>query len=179
MSSDIINIVIIGGDNSGKTTLANNLNNRFKNSRVIHSPGKDLTSDEMVEFMEKSTSECGINIFDRFPLIEESINGPILRGVNKLDDVSNDVKKEILNKIDIWILCFPGFEKILNWGNREQMDGIKENCVELYSKYILAGGNLAEMFPDKYLDYNFQADYDAEIIFNKINNRIVMLGGAV
>lgn len=169
-----MNIVIIGGDNSGKTTLANNLHKRFENSRVIHSPGKDLTAEEMVTFMLENTEVEGINIFDRFPLIEEDVNGPVLRGVSKLDSISNMIKERIMDCIDVWILCFPGFNCILNWGDREQMEGIKENCVELYSRYILIGGNLAKRFPDKYLDYNYNSDLNGDIIFEKINN---ILGG--
>lgn len=130
-------IVIFGVDNSGKTTLAERLMNLFSNFQVKHSPGPG-SPEEMVKWMDENVFSSQDLICDRFPLIEEGVNGPILRNVDVLANIDSD---RYYDNIDLFIFCDPGLDVIQNWGVREQMDGIKENVNALYDAYC----NLARL----------------------------------
>lgn len=130
-----INIVIFGCDNSGKTTLAKALCSEIKGSRYVRSLGPNKTVDEQIKFMAENLNANRINIFDRFPCIEEYVCGNVLRGKNNFDGLDTSA---ILSKVDLFIFCYPGLLSVLDWGNREQLDGVKENIIELingYTKY--------------------------------------------
>jgi len=43
--------------------------------------------------------------------------------------------KDLLDKVDLFVYCYPGLFTILNWGDREQMDGVKERAFELIDAY--------------------------------------------
>jgi len=75
-----------------------------------------------------------IKIFDRFPIIEEEVYGNLLRGGSKYDS-DPDFKKEMLDKIDLFIYAYPGLLSTLNWNNREQMDGVIENVIKIINEY--------------------------------------------
>lgn len=132
-------IVIFGPDNSGKTTLANMLEDRlnkcaWEGVRVLHSPGP-VSVDEQIDFMEKNLASNSTVIFDRFPWIEESTCGRVIRNKNNFESTKwNDICKWI-RRVDLFVYCFPGMEKILAWGEREQMQGVKENIWKLSKAY--------------------------------------------
>jgi len=135
-----MNIVIFGCDNTGKTTLASQLVDYLNEdvdyvAEAIHSLGPNKTYDEMMTFMQEKllpVNSKHTRIFDRFPFIEESIYGPLLRGENKFVGVN---VKDLLDKVDLFVYCYPGLFTILNWGDREQMDGVKERAFELIDAY--------------------------------------------
>lgn len=157
-----MNIVVFGCDNSGKTTLCSQLVKLFNEdadftAEAVHSLGPNKSFEEMMSFMEKNLVPVGsthTKIFDRFPLIEESIYGPLLRGENKFEGVN---VREIWDKVDLFIYCYPGLFTILNWGEREQMDGVKANVLELINQYnrmaVLLKANGYDV-----REYNFKCD---------------------
>lgn len=168
------NIVIYGCDNSGKTTLAKNLIHNmmgiFKGSPVdfsyIHSLGP-VSAGEQTQFMYKETRRdpgMKVRVFDRFPLVEERICGTVLRG---RDLFANDhtLRAMMFGRIDLLIFCDPGTEAIQNWGDREQMAGVKENAMEMYQGYKRLGWEFKEChLENKTLVYNFKEDPTAEEI---------------
>lgn len=124
------NIVIFGMDNTGKTTLGKQLASTF-NMDYIHSPGL-VDLEEKKKFMEENLAE-GKKIFDRFPIIEEDIYGNILRNKNELSN--EDYVNNILGKVDLFIYCNPGLFNTLKWGEREQMEGVKEYSLDLINAF--------------------------------------------
>lgn len=156
----MINIVIIGIDNSGKTTLGNSLTeflNRKNTCKYIHSLG-NVPLEDQLNFLNHELLEdinYDYKIFDRFPIIEEKIYGNILRNNNRYENLG--VEDYWLSKIDIFILCNPGFETISNWGEREQMEGVIDNSKKIYKAYI----NLYNELKNKGYNikiYNFKKD---------------------
>lgn len=130
-----INIVIFGCDNSGKTTLAKTLCSVIEDSRYVRSLGPNKTFNEQIRFMVDNLDVDRVNIFDRFPCIEENVCGNVLRGN---DNFSGFDTSTILDKVDLFIFCYPGLKSVLDWGDREQLNGVKENVVGLingYNKY--------------------------------------------
>ena len=172
------NIVVYGCDNSGKTTLARNLvthlmekaNGKPIDFAYIHSLGPVETGKQL-DFMYRETRKVDGNIvrvFDRFPLIEERVCGMAIRG---RDVFYNDhtTRARMLGRIDLFIHCDPGIETVLNWGNREQMDGVKENAKEMYMGYK----RIPYEFPECHLEnrilcYNFHDDPFGESLAKKV-----------
>ena len=131
-STKPIKVVIFGPDNSGKTTLAKKLTEDgvFLYS---HSPGP-IPIEGMCKYIEHYLDNVRNVVFDRFPVVEEMVCGKILRGTDKFDSFREEANS-FLNRIDLFIFCNPGIEAITNWGTREQMEGIKENILNLHQGY--------------------------------------------
>lgn len=129
-------IIILGMDNSGKTTLSNKLKEILKYP-LINSLGPKYTKAEMKLFMLKNLLNKDV-IFERFPLFEELIYGNVLRGESKfsLTDEVYDLLKKDKNLFIIY--CRPSRDHILNFGSREQMNGVIEQSNDL----IVAWDNL-------------------------------------
>ena len=129
-----MNIVIFGCDNSGKTTLSKVLDSIFGGG-YVHSPGPLESVEAMKDFISYNIDKNDVNIFDRFPIIEESTCGIVLRNRNLFDSLDSDYVLNVFNKIDLFIYCRPDKDSINKWGERDQMEGIKENINQLIEAY--------------------------------------------
>lgn len=129
-------IVLFGPDNSGKTTLANNLILSFSNSGAEGLPplGPAPYEKQIDRMEEIATSEKFI-VIDRWPILEEEVCGRILRGKNNFDMMPRELWDNYYKNISLFIYCNPSIDVIKDWGNREQMGGIKENIFELKKGY--------------------------------------------
>lgn len=134
-------IVVYGCDNSGKTTAVAEIQKILNNHRVscdtVHSCGP-LSARKQVEFMVKelqvTPNSPRVKVFDRFPAIEEFVYGPIVRKKNVLEQFR--ITCEVLmNQIDLFIFCCPDYKTITNWGDKEQMKGVKENTEKIIMAY--------------------------------------------
>jgi hypothetical protein len=123
-------IIISGMDNSGKTTLATALG-RVLIMPVIHSPGP-LPLDDQIQWV---IAHMGMDaIFDRFPLIEELVYGPVLRGHSNFNP-DDPLFCELGHHQPLIIYARPHRDRILNFGNRGQMNGVKERAIALIGQY--------------------------------------------
>lgn len=129
------NIVVFGCDNTGKTNLTRVLNDVLKeagvNVKIIGSIGK-AKKETQQDYITNMLDLEGIKIFDRFTPIEEYVCGNVLRGKSNFN---LDELKVFSNKVDLFVFCYPGLFNILNWGTREQMEGVKENALDLITNY--------------------------------------------
>ena len=121
-------IVIIGMDNTGKTTLVNDMKN-ILNIESIKSPGPNFTKEEMYEEIITDLSKEEVVILERFAIVEEMIYGEILRHNPKFNFEDLMQIKEKYNPI--FIYCRPKKENIFNFGDREQMEGVIEQSKKL------------------------------------------------
>lgn len=134
-------IVVYGCDNSGKTTACENITKILEQlnikSKVIHSCGPCHPSEQLF-FMHSNTHPLShdedVVVFDRFPAIEEYVYGPIIRGENKLAPFWRQCQIYI-DRISLFIHCDPSLDVITNWGEREQMDGVKEKAKLIVDRY--------------------------------------------
>ena len=125
-------IVIIGMDNTGKTTLVNDMKN-ILNIESIKSPGPNFTKEEMYEKIITDLSKEKVVILERFAIIEEMIYGEIIRHNSKFNFEDLMQIKEQYNPI--FIYCRPKKENVLDFGDREQMEGVIEQSKKLLEAF--------------------------------------------
>lgn len=156
-------IVVIGCDNSGKTTLCEMLVKKFPELNYVHSKGPGTAREMLDNIHSEFASEKNI-IFDRFSVIEEKVCGVILRGEDKINNPEYQAEADsLLEQIDLFIVCCPSnIDIVANFGNREQMDGVKEHYSELYSGYIEVAKELMvdRELPVIFYDWTIKSDWD-------------------
>ena len=124
-------IIVVGMDNTGKTTLVNQLKEFYK-CESIKSPGPNYTRQEMIDEIKKDLDLPNKVILERFSILEELVYGNVLRNHSKfrLDDM------DWVRDYDfIIVYCRPEDEVIYNFGDREQMDGVIKEKIEGNSAY--------------------------------------------
>lgn len=159
-------IIITGMDNSGKTTLSEYVSKEL-GMNLIKSPGKDISPQEqkewVLEVMVSLLEESGIsNLYERFPLLEELIYGKILRGESNFE--YDDKYFELLKSVDpLIVYTRPSNAKILDFGDRPQMEGVVERAKELLMAYdelmfkmISSGWRV--------IPYNFEINEPQEVV---------------
>lgn len=162
-------IVVFGCDNTGKTTLCELLKKElsifFKNPvEISKSLGPNKTVEEQFNFMNETLNdESKTIIFDRFPIIEEATCGKVLRGKDNFAEWEDTDVVGLLEKVDLFIFCYPGLFDVLNWGEREQLDGVKKNALRLinaYNEMAVALRNLGF----KVFEYNYKNTNSFDIV---------------
>lgn len=128
-------IIVVGMDNTGKTTLCKSLANKLGFTHVDPmGPGKSREEmlDNIMYYLNKSN---GV-IFERFSIFEELVYGKTLRGVSKFN--YQDI--EMIKRYNLVIIyCRPSNEVICNFGDREQMEGViekKEALIKAWDNLI-------------------------------------------
>jgi len=126
-------IIILGMDNTGKTTLANYLNEKLGIVKIV-SPGPHITKLEMEANIYASMTNSHSLILERFCFFEEMVYGKVLRGKSKFS-FKDDIFKYIKEAKPLIIYCRPRLRKIREWGNREQMEGVIDNSKKLLHQF--------------------------------------------
>jgi hypothetical protein len=133
-------IIVEGCDNCGKSTLVGKISEEL--DYPITFSCRSIPRGEQIQWMAKELNDNG-KIFDRFPLISESVYGPTLRGNSKIDMLGKDGFYDILARIvipknPIILFCDPGFEAVKKTiKDREQYRGVTDNLEELYDSFQL------------------------------------------
>jgi thymidylate kinase len=107
-------VIVEGPDGSGKTTLIRRLREGSQRYFVTVSfsgpPKRVWQIQSVLHWIEQSIYLDVPIICDRFPLISESIYGPILRGKNLLDETEDSnlrAATEIIRRVTKIIYCRP------------------------------------------------------------------------
>lgn len=150
-------IVVIGMDNTGKTTLANQLAHDF-GCEHIKSPGPGYSREEMMEELIRELELPDLTILERFSILEELVYGNVLRNHSKF----NYSDLELIRKYNpLFIYCRPSDEDVYNFGDREQMKGV----IEEKEKLLKAWDNLIKRLKkDGYdvIKYNWRTATDKD-----------------
>jgi len=129
-------LIVIGMDNTGKTTLVESLCKSMKLGS-IKSPGPipEPQQKEWVLQQIANTKEHALDkIYERFPIFEEVVYGNVLRGKSNFQ--FNDNYYSLLKKSGpIIIYTRPSNEIIFNFGSREQFPGVIEQKEKLLAAY--------------------------------------------
>ena len=126
-------IIILGMDNTGKTTLALQLSKEL-DLPVIKSCGPKVSKNQMDNFILENILSQEDAIYERFVFFEEMVYGSILRGKSNYS-FKDSLFKNILNSDAIIIYCRPHKRNIKQWNNREQMEGVIDNSDKLIKRY--------------------------------------------
>lgn len=123
-------IIIEGMDNSGKSTLVQRLAEDLKLCKVAtyHKPSSFKMIQEYDSWLTSSPQPI---IMDRHPMISDLVYGKVLRGFSY---VTEEQSKAWAAKHKI-IYCRPPTSFILNFGERDQLEGVKENALKLMLMY--------------------------------------------
>lgn len=159
-----MNIIVLGMDNTGKTTLSKMLSKEL-NYKIIESKGLYLNKEEIINYLLENINKDN-NIFERFSLFDEMIYGKVLRNYSKFE-INGDFYKKIKDKKPIIIYCRPKNKDILNWQNREQMKGVIDNSLKLIEEFDKLILNIKKDF--KIINWNFKEDNFKDLL-EKIND---------
>ncbi len=159
-------IIVEGMDNSGKTTLVEKLHKEYNLSVIKSSGPKDMSQLESAIYDSIERFKNGdIVIYDRHPIISEHVYGPVLRNKNLLENLAR--KKRIWDDFfrvePMIIYCRPPIERIRNYGEREQMDGVKENTELLTHAYDIVMNKIRDHYRKNFIHYNFEKHKDEDI----------------
>ena len=124
-------IIVLGMDNTGKTTLASRLSQDF-NLNYIKSCGP-CSKEEQEKFIENFINNENDLVSDRFCLFDEMVYGSVLRGKSNFT-LNNKYIDQLKDKITIYY-CRPHESVIKKWNGRKQMDGVIDNSDELIQKF--------------------------------------------
>lgn len=133
-------IIIEGPDNSGKSELCRKLSLLIK-WEVEHSkvPNLEQYEGEDKEFMAYMHALRHITpaplIRDRTYAISENVYGPVIRNKSMLGVFSGRSLHYLANSQCLIIFCRPPTKKIVSDKARDQMDGVRENHLQLIERY--------------------------------------------
>jgi GTPase SAR1 family protein len=135
-------VVIEGMDGSGKTTLVNRLTKEWR--MQVHPRSTPSVGGPPVDLDDWADMSFGFEpgIFDRHCLISEPIYGPVCRFgmVGRFNDGRWLAQSRVrLAGISLVIFCEPAWSTVCrNIQDQDQMAGVKENALELYTRYTRA-----------------------------------------
>lgn len=176
-------IIVDGPDNCGKTTLVEQLAKRF-DVPVRKSPGprprwalEGWTQTQMEYMFQVAGRDIGMYhdrglIYDRFPVFNEPIYGPNIRGRFGMNPLVwlNFIMELKAAKV-IVVYCRPPGEKIREtWDHRPQMEGVFEHLDAIimdYDQLMLMLQNLGITV----FEYDWTKDPDQKEIIAQIARR--------
>lgn len=154
-------VIVIGMDNTGKTTLCEELSKLY-NLEHLHSLGYKATKEAMLSFMGYNLINDKNVIFERFSYFDEIVYGPVLRKHSKFD-LNDDFYYTLLEKNPYIIYCRPPKDVIQKWGEREQMNGIIDNSEKLLERWD-ALADILEEDGFNVINYDYTMDDPKEIL---------------
>lgn len=150
-------IIVVGMDNTGKTTLCQKLSQRY-NYYHLSPCGPGKTRKEMIEHMNTCLILPNLNfIYERFPIFEEMVYGKVLRN-KSLFTFRNVAFKRILKLKPLIIYCRPEEKDIFDFGNRKQMEGVVDNSKKLLIEWDNLIYTLRKKFNLEIKTYNYKID---------------------
>lgn len=155
-------IIVIGMDNTGKTTLCDKLSEEL-NMKHIKSEGPGISFDTMKRLIRERLFSQENLILERFSFFEEMIYGPVLRQGSRFK--FTDIEYTYLKAENpVIIYCKPSRFKI---GDKEEMAGVIENADNLNKRWRKLIRKLKE---DNFniLTYNYQQDPEAKELLNAL-----------
>lgn len=138
-------VIVEGPDGSGKTSLIRRLRQDSKNYFWIASssgrPKSLVQLQDALHWIAQSTYLGTPIVCDRFPLISESVYGPVLRDSCLLDQMGHRDRvaaSDLLRQIDRIVYCRPPISTIrqnITTGALPQLQGVVENLDALVACY--------------------------------------------
>lgn len=158
-------IIVLGFDNSGKTTLTGQLQQLY--DYTVQGSTGPVSKQVQLDFINQAITNQDPIIYERFPYFEELVYGPALRGKSNFEKY--DLLWVYLKQWNpIIIYCRPEPEVIFDFGDREQMGGVIERSSELLMRWDTL---IFELIREGWtvIPYNYKVDRSLERLYYKIN----------
>lgn len=174
-------VIIIGADNTGKTSLVEELKSKVNSSVLFqnfqYDEIKDDTSDSYYNKILNLYIKNENIVFERFTPIDELIYGKILHP--NINHTFKDLDKYFNNPDFSFLVvyCRPSNEAALDFKDRAQFEGVIENGEKLLSEFDLTYSKIVAHYENlRSFRYNYQ---DRESAENCIKNIIGFIGGNI
>lgn len=128
-------VIVIGMDNTGKTTLVEGMRKKMSLVNYNKSPGilpPDIQKDWLVVQATKKSKR--VELYERFPLFEEMVYGPVLRQASNFQ-WGDSYFKLIKDLKPLIIYTRPTLQTVLDFKDREQMDGVIREAKTLLNRF--------------------------------------------
>lgn len=142
-------IIVEGPDNTGKTTLIKELSQYFPELQVVKSPGHVVLGEALAWVAGAIRNEDPRFIYDRYFPISERVYGPVLRDGDIFGQYTFDLLRLTLRREPLIVYCRPSDEVAQMWGDRQQLNGVKQHAAELCRRYDWLMTILGEMYCQK------------------------------
>ncbi len=167
-------ILVEGPDNSGKSTLVDQLALEFNLFKCDRPHGPPKTPEELYNraMDVQNFYKSKMFIMDRNPIIGETIYGPILRGRNMWDEVTNrlDCEAELFAKLlsgtVFLIYCRPPLERLLDLSTHKVKDYDTPTHLEALSKNKSKIVEAYDKFMSKWATYTY--DYTQNLALKNL-----------
>ncbi len=153
-------IVIEGPDGSGKSTLAQRLRDECDRYmwflRASTYPRDLLELQGAVDLLHYAKMMRFPTVTDRHPIISEMIYGPILRGWNRMVNITSEeaARNWLYSDIKLLIYCRPPGEVLRqNVSANPQLTGVNQKFVEITQAYHYLIEELSRKIPTITYDY--------------------------
>ena len=137
-------IVVEGMDNSGKTTLVQQISSRF-NIQIQPSLGPP-TPEKAFQILTEFILARDLRVYDRLVAFSDTVYGPPLRQRVVTDPTQWTWIHRILRTQPFIIYCRPPTERVLDFGDRGQMDGVVARAKQLLRGYDSLFNSLEDFF---------------------------------
>jgi len=163
-------IIIEGFDNTGKTTLAKELQ-RVLHFDYLHSPGPMDKGKQMMDWALREMAADRYAIYDRLSIISDPVYAPIVRKERSAYETTQrgQAIRELLRvSPHLIIYCRPANAKIIRFGNREQMIGVIDHAYELLDRY---DRHINQMIKENWniVFYDYEDPEAIYLVMNKID----------
>lgn len=137
-------IVVEGMDNSGKTTLVQQISSRF-NLPIQPSLGPP-SPERALEILSGFMVSREFKIYDRLVAFSDTVYGPPIRGRVVTDPHQWTWIHKVLSQKPFVIYCRPPDEVVLSFGDRAQMGGVVERGRKLLGAYDALFQSIEDFF---------------------------------
>jgi hypothetical protein len=170
-------IILEGPDGAGKTTLLLNLLDHFpdieQHAKASTSTGGPVAKIDLWAINDLiSWPVQPLSFYDRHPMFSEPLYGHVLRGGKfpgwflGADALRHGIK--MMNN-GLIVFCLPPLEVVVeNIEAEEQLSGVKDHILELWSSYEVLIAHYASKFPKSVVHYDYTRNGDLDDVLTLV-----------
>jgi hypothetical protein len=179
-------VILEGMDNSGKSTLAMKLHEALDfpiikppSYNKVYKQGEKaqdacfLWNENILKETKRGNHPCYSYIFDRHQLISTPVYEPVLfkRNTLVMHPWFGRLVYQFAENAPLIVYCRPPAEVILNFGDREQMKGVREEGIALLERYDIVIDQLKRAGFDV-IEYDYTKPEATEKLIEAIKGRL-------
>lgn len=164
-------IVVEGMDNSGKTTLVQQISSRY-NLPIQPSLGPP-DAEKTLQILSQFLLATDLKIYDRLVAFSDTVYGAVLRKRVVTDPLQWTWIARVIKQEPFIIYCRPPTEKVLDFGDREQMTGVVNRARVLLHRYDQLFDDLEAFFGlGVYIKYDWTNEESAQVLWRTLDHYV-------